>query len=109
MKDLTINRLMPVLILNTDGEVAFDKFSGFYYTQLSEDGRGSKVFRHQLGTLHSDDTLIYEEKNTDFSVSLSNTLSGDYIQIVIRSQFQPTTNEVWLKHAGKDNEKFWLV
>jgi len=31
--------------------------------------RGAKVFRHQLGTLHSEDVLIYEEKNPDFTVS----------------------------------------
>jgi len=89
VKDLSINRLMPVLILNTDGEVAFDKFHGFFYTQLSEDGRPSKIFRHQLGTLHSEDALIYEEQNPDFSVSVSNTLSGDFIQITIRSLFHP--------------------
>ena len=124
VKDLSINKLLPVLILNSDGEVAFDRFNGFYYTQISEDGgsRGARVFRHQLGTLHQDDVIIYEEKNPDFSVSgtiyssinfflVENTLSGDYIMITIRSLFKPTTNEVWMKHAGKEQslEKFWLV
>jgi len=32
IKDLETNQLLPVLILNTDGEIAFDKFAGFYYT-----------------------------------------------------------------------------
>jgi hypothetical protein len=32
VKDLSIDKLMPILILNTDGEVAFDKFNGFFYT-----------------------------------------------------------------------------
>lgn len=32
VKDLSIDRLMPILILNTDGEVAYDKFNGFFYT-----------------------------------------------------------------------------
>ena len=36
--------------------------------------RGAKVFRHQLGTLHSEDVLIYEEKNPDFTVSGINHL-----------------------------------
>ena len=38
-------------------------------------------------------------------------MSGDYIMINIRSQFKPSTNEIWLKHAGKESEleKFWLV
>ena len=71
VKDLSINKILPVLILNTDGEIAFDRFNGFYYTQVSLDGgqRGSKVFRHQLGTLHQEDVLIYEEKSPEFSVS----------------------------------------
>lgn len=29
--------------------------------------------------------------------------------ITIRSLFRPATNEVWLKHAAKEDEKFWLV
>jgi protease II len=55
--------------------------------------------------------IIYEEKNPDFKVSVENTLSGEYIMIKIESLFKPSTNEVWLKHAGKDAqfEKFWLV
>lgn len=70
VKDLSINRLFPVLILNSDGDIAFDRFNGFYYTQVAkESSRGTRVFRHQLGTLHSHDQLIYEEKNPDFSVS----------------------------------------
>ena len=32
VKDLSIDRLMPVVIVNSDGQVAFDKFNGFYYT-----------------------------------------------------------------------------
>lgn len=74
VKDLSIDRLMPVLILNTDGQVAFDRFQGFFYTQVGLGGRGHKVFRHQLGTLHQEDVLIYEEKNPDFSVSGKETL-----------------------------------
>lgn len=73
VKDLETGQLLPVLILNTDGEVAFDKLAGFYYTQVDSTGRGSRVFRHQLGTDHkSGDILIYDEsQNPDFSVSVS--------------------------------------
>ena len=44
--------LLPVLIVGTDGEVAFDKMAGFYYTQVDTHGRGARVFRHQVGTEH---------------------------------------------------------
>jgi oligopeptidase B len=60
--------------------VAFDRFNGFYYSQLDAE-RGARVFRHQLGTTHQEDALVYEEKNPDFTVSVENTLSGDYVQI----------------------------
>ena len=73
--------------------------------------RGAKIFRHQLGTLHQEDVLIYEEKNPDFTVSVENTLSGEFVKINIKSLFKPSTNEIWIKHAGKDvvSEKFWLL
>ena len=32
VKDLDQDKLLPVLILNTDGQVAFDNLAGFYYT-----------------------------------------------------------------------------
>ena len=32
VKDLDSNELMPVLIVNTDAQVAFDNFAGFFYT-----------------------------------------------------------------------------
>jgi protease II len=50
VKDLDQNVLMPVLILNSDGQVAFDQLAGFYYTQVNAEGRGCRVFRHQVGS-----------------------------------------------------------
>ena len=98
---------MPVLILNSKDEVAFDKDQGIYYVQVDADGIGKKVFRHQLGSLQSQDALIYEETNPDFNVSVSNTLSGEFVKVNICSTFKPETNEIWLK--SKENKKFWLV
>ena len=46
IKDLEQDMLLPVLIMGTDGEVAFDKMAGFYYTQVDTNGRGARVFRH---------------------------------------------------------------
>ena len=76
VKDLEQDRLLPVLILNTDGQVAFDKLAGFYYTQVDGSGRGCKVFRHQVGSPHEQDIAIFDEsQSTDFSVKVENTLS----------------------------------
>ena len=52
VKDLNTGMMMPVLILNSLDEIAFDYGTqGFYYTQVDATGRGKKVFRHQLGSL----------------------------------------------------------
>jgi protease II len=69
------------LILNTDGQVAFDQIAGFYYTQVDAKGRGSRVFRHQVGTPHSQDNLIYDEiaEDTDYRVDVDNTLSQGFV------------------------------
>ena len=110
---------MPVLILNTDGEVAFDKLAGFYYTQVDETGRGSKVFRHQVGTKHPEhDVLIYDESsNPDYSVSVETSLSKELIMLKVQTVFEPYSNEVWIRNANYDldqsnigkRNKFWLV
>jgi protease II len=79
VKDLDQNEVMPVLILNTDAQVAFDRFAGFYYTQVDAEGRSCSVFRHQVGSSHEHDTLIYKEVNPEFSVQVENTLSKEFV------------------------------
>lgn len=102
--------LLPILILNTDGQVAFDNLAGIYYTQVDAQGRGSRVFRHQVGQPHETDLLVYDESRTqDFAVSVENTLSKKFLQINIRSTFEPSCNEVWLRGVGDFESKFWLV
>lgn len=118
VKDLEQDRLLPVLILNTDGEVAFDKLAGFYYTQVDGVGRGSQVFRHQVGTPHEHDVLIYDESgNPDYSVSVSTSLSKELILLNVKTVFEPYSNEIWIRNANYDLEqpqlgkrnKFWLL
>ena len=101
--------MMPVLILNSLDEIAFDYGTqGFYYAQVDPNGRGKRVFRHQLGTVQQQDQLIYEEVGQDFEVHVQNTLSNEYILIDIRSTFKPRTNEIWLRKCG-EKSKFKLI
>jgi oligopeptidase B len=109
VKDLNSGQLLPVLILNALDEVAFDHHQGFYYTQVDADGRGKRVYRHQIGTLQKQDVLIYEETNADFHVLAENTGSKEFVSINILSTFEPKTNEIWLRNAKEEKEKFWLV
>ena len=70
---------------------------------------GKRVFRHQLGSLQQHDVLIYEETNPDITVSVSNTLSEEFVMVNVESTFKPRTNEVWVRNTRSDEAKFWLV
>ena len=93
--------------------------AGFYYTQVDSQGRGCKVFRHQVATHHpEEDVLIYDEgESSDFSVSVENSLSKDLIQLNVRTVYKPYSNEIWLRNADFDlqveehskRNKFWLM
>ena len=81
-------------------------------------GRGSQVFRHQVGTQHDHDILIYDESsNPDYSVSVETSLSKDLIMLMVKTVFEPYSNEVWVRSANYDldqsqlgkRNKFWLV
>ena len=110
VKDLDQDLLMPVLILNSDGQVAFDQLAGFYYTQVDAAGLGKRVFRHQVGTTQKEDVLVYDEgDNTQFSVTVENTLSKEFVMLKITSTFKPACNEVWIKNVKEAKSKFWLV
>ena len=43
------------------------------------------------------------------AVSVSNTLSEDFVMVNIETTFMPKTNEVWIKNAANLEEKFWLI
>lgn len=76
--------LLPVLILNTDGQVAFDSLAGIYYTQVDATGAGRRVFRHQVGTAHEQDLLVFDSAaEKDLTVSVDNTLSKQFVLINI--------------------------
>ncbi len=69
-----------------------------FYVQVDTNHRPSKLFRHKLGTVPSEDVLVYEEQDTSFFVGLGRTQSGGFI--CIRSGDHETT-EVWLIPADE--------
>lgn len=52
------------------------------YTRVDENHRPSKVFRHEIGTDPSTDTLVYEEADPRFFCGVSRSRSGDFVFIV---------------------------
>ncbi len=51
------------------------------YIRLDENHRPSKLFRHNLGSSHVDDTLVYEEADSGFFMGVGKTQSNRYIVI----------------------------
>src|SRR5205085_460532 len=52
-----------------------------------------RVYRHRLGTPASDDTLVYEEQDSRYFVSLDELQSGRYAAISVHDH---ETSESWL-------------
>tara|TARA_B100001559_G_scaffold174625_1_gene146171 strand:- start:1371 stop:2897 length:1527 start_codon:yes stop_codon:yes gene_type:complete len=65
----------------------------FYVLRDEETLLPYKLFRHEIGTSQEKDTLVYEEKDTTFYLSVGNTRSMDYVEINISSS---TSSEVRL-------------
>ncbi|CAI2370259.1 unnamed protein product [Moneuplotes crassus] len=108
IKDLKLDKLLPIIVRNSEG-VVFDQFQGFYYPLKDAEGRAYRICRHQLGTMQSNDSLIYEETNPDFEVEVSSSSSNEYVFINIKSRFMPLTNEVWFKHTKDTEGDFSLI
>ena len=92
IKDLTSGKLLPDIIKNTAASIAWANDSGtLYYLQLDNANRPYRLFRHVLGQDPKKDTLIFEEKDQRFELSLQKSRSRKFIFLVSESE---TTTEV---------------
>jgi oligopeptidase B len=57
--------------------------SGFFYTAVDANHRPSKVFFHKVGTMQSDDVLVFEEADSGFFVEVGATRLNDFVMISI--------------------------
>ena len=64
------------------------------------------VYRHRLGTDPANDTLVYEEKDLQFSVSVGKTSSGRFVVI---SAATSDTSEVRIVETAKPESEPRLV
>lgn len=121
IKDLKLNVILPVIFKNVDISIAFDKHGGIYYTELDNEFRPSKVFRHQIGHIFNDKVvnpnnhLVYHEKNNNFKLRTYNCNSNDFIYLEIYtgsrimstsmsryniSDFYDKCNEIWYLNSS---------
>lgn len=94
------SKILKDEIKNTDGSLIWgnDNKTLFYVKKDEQTLREFQVYRHTLGTNTKSDVLVYEEKDERFSVYISKSLTGKYIQIHSQSS---TTNEIRCIDADK--------
>ncbi|WP_319519133.1 S9 family peptidase [uncultured Martelella sp.] len=82
VRDLAGGHDLDDVIENTGGGgVWAPDGNSFFYTEVDENHRPSKVYHHILGTAQSEDRLVYEEKDPGFFVGIGGSLLDDFIFI----------------------------
>ena len=108
VKDLTSGEIIDNTIQNSSGSVVWDKQNtSIYYAQkdpvtLIE----NKVFKHKLGTDASEDILIYEEKDSEFHLSIYESRTKKYLNIYIS---KTEASETWLLDLEDETNKPFCV
>ena len=83
-KNLQTGETLPDEIPNVYYSGAWTDNQNFFYTTLDETKRPYRLWRHQLGSA-TPDTLVYEETDARFNVSIERTRSGKFLLLGIDS------------------------
>lgn len=81
IRDIATGEDLADVIPDTAGGAVWANTRTLFYVRLDDNHRPLRVYRHRLGTPHTDDVLVYEEKNTGFYVSAGLTQSRRFIVI----------------------------
>ena len=108
VKDLTSGEIIDNTIQNSSGSVVWDKKNtSIYYAQKdSVTLIENKVFKHKLGTDASEDILIYEEKDSEFHLSIYESRTKKYLNIYIS---KTEASETWLLDLEDETSKPFCV
>jgi oligopeptidase B len=103
-KDLKTNTDLPDVINKTAGNFVWaNDNKTVFYTIPNASLRPYRVYQHVLGTDPKKDKLIYEEKNEQFNIGVSKSITNDFIFISIGSF---TSSEVRYVSANEPNNPF---
>jgi oligopeptidase B len=104
-RNLATGKEYDEVLENTTGDAVWanDNKTLFYVDKDTKTLQEAKVYRHILGTPQSQDVLVYEEKDDEFSLSIGKLKSKKYIEIVSNSTL---STEVLLLDADKPDGKF---
>jgi len=79
VRDLASSKDLSDLVPDSTGAVLWTADSrGFFYVRLDAEHRPSRVFFHRIGTPAESDSLIYEEEDKGFFVSVDRLQAGTY-------------------------------
>ncbi len=107
VKDLTSGKLLPDTIKNTAPSIAWANDSRtLFYLTLDDANRPYQLFRHVLGQDPKKDTLLFEEKDQRFELSLQKSRSRKFIFLVSESE---TTTEVQYLEADEPAGEFRIL
>ncbi len=97
VRDLQTGEDLPDLIENTGGGVAWSAGSdGFFYTAVDDNHRPNRIYHHRIGTTQKEDTLIREEQDSGFFMSVSGSSLDDFVFITVNDH---ETSECWVMPA----------
>ena len=77
-----------------------------FYITVDEQQRPYQLWRHRLGTDHKDDKLIYEEKDTTYTLFISKSQSGKFIFVHSSSK---NTSEIRMLDADDPLSPLTLI
>jgi len=108
IREAATGKIVDTAVSSSQGDLAFSDDSRFlFYTWLDDNHRPVKIFRHEIGTASEQDTLIYEETDPGFFISVGKTESGRFI--VIDSHDHSDTTEVRLIPADAPESEPRLI
>jgi oligopeptidase B len=104
-RNLASGAFLPDEIHNVYYSGAWTDDSNFYYTTLDETKRPYQLWRHRIGS-DEPDTLVYEETDARFNISVERTRSGEFLFLNIDSH---ASSEVRFLPAASPGGQFQVL
>jgi oligopeptidase B len=107
IKDLETGETLPGEVERVGSVVwAADNRTLFYTVEDEEQKRQFQLWRHRLGTPHTEDVLVYQDDDERFNLGAGRTRDG---QFIVMESASHTTTESWFLPASEPEGQFTLV
>ena len=106
VKDLECKKKFRDQVNNTDGNIIWSiDGSGFYFIKMDENHRPSSLWFHNINTKEEDDYEIYNEKDSGYFLSISQSLNKQYLFLSIHNH---ETSEIRILDQRKEKKELSL-